>query len=334
MGRLTDNSKQWSVFEWGTYGSGRDICFEYCTGTEEAPFNNFKFSISKFHFRMRFFSIIPPWRVKVYPDSWNQDDIERLGRNYYWDVKEREFGFYIFETSLVLLYGKQDFCASSNDKSVKRKHFWIPWRQWRFIRHSLYDHRGVHFFTSTQKEDLAERKKGTDFWDSPYEKRKTLMKDTCPRVKFLIKDCDDEEIVAETFIEEREWRFGEKWCKWLSLFRKPKIHKQLCIEFSSETGKGKGSWKGGTCGTSIKMNPMEEPWFHELHESAMRRYCENEHRSKYGTYKVTFLRKLEEDSPEIVALREKRRLQEIEWEKNRAEDMAKQDIEVCTKRSK
>lgn len=64
-----------------------------------------------------------------------------------------------------------------------------------------------------------------------------------------------------------EWRFGVGWFAWLSLFRKPKISRDLEIAFSGETGKRKGSWKGGTIGHSTEMRSGE------LHESAFRRYC-------------------------------------------------------------
>lgn len=41
----------------------------------------------------------------------------------------------------------------------------------------------------------------------------------------------------------------------------------LDLEFSSEVGRRKGSWKGGTLGHGIEMLPGE------LHEAAFRRYC-------------------------------------------------------------
>ena len=44
---------------------------------------------------------------------------------------------------------------------------------------------------------------------------------------------------------------------------------------AGETGKRKGSWKGGTIGHSIGMEPGE------LHESAFRRYC-TEHNMVFG----------------------------------------------------
>lgn len=92
-----------------------------------------------------------------------------------------------------------------------------------------------------------------------------------PTVRFDFTDFDGEAIVATTRIEERQWKFGTKWCKWLSLFRHDKVSRSLDLDFSKEVGERKGSWKGGTLGHAINMLPGE------LHEAAFRRYCA-EHR--------------------------------------------------------
>ena len=84
---------------------------------------------------------------------------------------------------------------------------------------------------------------------------------------------------ARTLIEEREWRLGEGWFKWLSLFRGPKISRSLDIRFSGETGRRKGSWKGGTTGHSIQLK-----FLGELHETAFRRYC--------AAHEMTFVGKI------------------------------------------
>lgn len=129
--------------------------------------------------------------------------------------------------------------------------------------------------------------KGEHFWTDPKGSAKWEAyqdaKNACPVVRFSFKDFDEQELIATTRIEEREWRFGTGWFKWLSWLRRPKIRRSLDIEFSGETGPEKGSWKGGTVGTGIDMSPGED------HESAFRRYCNEQHRSKYRKYSVTFL---------------------------------------------
>jgi hypothetical protein len=61
------------------------------------------------------------------------------------------------------------------------------------------------------------------------------------------------------------------------------VKRSLDLRFSDEIGPEKGSWKGGTVGHSIDMLPSESP------EAAFRRYCEQEHRAKYGTYRLTYV---------------------------------------------
>ena len=96
--------------------------------------------------------------------------------------------------------------------------------------------------------------------------------DLCPTKTFAFTDFDGEQLTAKTRIEERQWELGTGWFKWLSHFHKPIIHRSLDIDFSGETGRRKGSWKGGICGTSIEMLPGE------LHEAAFKRYCDGEDR--------------------------------------------------------
>ncbi len=86
-------------------------------------------------------------------------------------------------------------------------------------------------------------------------------------MSFGFSDYDGEALTAVTRIEEREWQRGVRWCRFLSLFWPAKIRRSLDIQFSGETGKRKGSWKGGTIGHSIDMLPGE------LHEAAFGRYC-------------------------------------------------------------
>ena len=105
----------------------------------------------------------------------------------------------------------------------------------------------------------------------------------CPTAAFEIEDFDGQHLTATTRIEEREWHFGAGWFKWLSWFLRPKIRRSLNIDLSDEMGREKGSWKGGTMGTSIEMTQTE------LHESAFRRFCEQDQRSKSGPYRIKFL---------------------------------------------
>jgi hypothetical protein len=206
--------------------------------------------------------VIKPWKRKVHTKYWSAADIERMGRDWYWEIKPREYGFSYSDGFLQLFYGR----ATDDSSTEQRKSWFLPWTQWRFVRHSFYGLTGDHFYTEVEAETQAIRKLG----DKTFRERQDIVRqweDRCPTQAFPFKDFDGEQLVATTKIEEREWLFGRGYFKWLSLFRRPKIHRSLDIRFSGETGHGKGSWKGGTVGHSIEMLPGE------LHESAFRRYC-------------------------------------------------------------
>lgn len=174
----------------------------------------------------------------------------------FWDVHSREYGFSLSEGLLQVFLG-----AQTNDSSTTRS--WskfLPWTQWRHARRSFYGLRGEHVATlpDAGKSYLGDPGR----WD-----RERKIADATPTVSFEFSDFDDERIVATTRIEEREWKFGTGWFRWLSAFRRPKVRRSLDIRFSAETGPRKGSWKGGTVGHGIDMLPGE------LHEQAFRRYC-------------------------------------------------------------
>lgn len=105
-----------------------------------------------------------------------------------------------------------------------------------------------------------------------------------PKAHFGFEDYDGEMIIASTYIEEMEWKFGTGWFKWLRFFRKSKVRRSLDLHFSAEVGPEKGSWKGGTTGHGIEMLDGE------LHEQAFRRYCATEHDARHGKkYRLRFI---------------------------------------------
>lgn len=221
--------------------------------------------------------IIKPHMRRVVP-GWDAATIKRLGRDYYDLATERAFGFSYSDGFLQVFRGLRTM-DSSTDRSWS---YFLPWTQWRHVRRSLYDLEGKHFWSELEWIEALYRKRRRDLHLERWRLRENNEK-ACPAAKFAFKDFDGQELIATTRIEEREWRFGTGWFKWLSLFRRPKIRRSLSIEFSDETGPEKGSWKGGTIGTGIDMLPGE------LHEAAFRRYCDEEHRSKHGKYRVAFV---------------------------------------------
>lgn len=200
--------------------------------------------------------LFPPQKRKVHP-KWDKPTIERLGRDWYWDVTEREFGASLYDGLFSLKYGRQTH-DSTTDKVLT---FFLPWTQWRFTRKSYFDPDGQHLRTFFEKD----RKPGFDGGREEWRFSESLQ-----TTDFAFDDYDGERITAKTKIEELEWRFGRGWFKWLSLFRRPKVVRSLDLKFTSEVGRRKGSWKGGAIGHSTEMQPGDTP------ERAFRRYCEKE----------------------------------------------------------
>lgn len=182
---------------------------------------------------------------------------------------EHEYGF-----RLSAMDGSYDFLniyygiQSWDGNKTKRWGYFLPWTQWTHIRHSIYTPDGTHFATE-------EKGKWQEF---------SKICEECPKVSFEFLDYDGEKITATCMIEEREWSRGEKWCSWLKYFVPNMVRRSLDIQFSAEVGPEKGSWKGGTLGHGIDMLGGETP------EEAFRRYCEQEHRSKYKNFKITFVK--------------------------------------------
>lgn len=199
--------------------------------------------------------LVRPHKVQVHARGWDAATIERMGRDWYWDIHEREFGAYTAEGALHVHYGAQTHDSSTDCSRC----FFFPWRSWRVVRESLYDDAGEHFTDLPRHVRLADG----EAWKKRHE-----LQDACPTVSFDFHDFDGERITAKTRIEERERKLGEGRWRWLSIFRRPQITRSLDLQFSSEVGRRKGSWKGGTIGHSITMLPGE------LHEHAFRRYCE------------------------------------------------------------
>jgi hypothetical protein len=217
--------------------------------------------------------IIKPWKRKVMVPEWNHDGTaQRLGRDWYYDSHEREFGFSYGGTGAVgeggflqVFLGPQTMDSST----TKSWSCCTPWNNWTHVRHTYYDLGGKPFWDEPQNMPWA--KLGSAEWRSRYDTEKAKV-DSCPTKTFSFTDFDGEQLTAKTRIEEREWRLGTGIFKWLGRFKKPIIHRSLDIDFSGETGRRKGSWKGGTTGHSIEMLPGE------LHEAAFRRYCAGQDR--------------------------------------------------------
>lgn len=195
--------------------------------------------------------IIKPWRRWVDTSKYEWSTNPAGG---YWDTYPREYGVSLSEGFLQLFLGAQ----THDSETTQSWSMLLPWTQWRQIRHCLYDLDGGLFWSEPKR--VKGKPWNYDAWRAA--------KESVPTATFAFTDYDGEALTARTYVEEREHRAGEGWFKWVGLLRRPRVSRSLTIEFSGETGREKGSWKGGTVGHSIEMLPGE------MHAAAFARYCE------------------------------------------------------------
>jgi hypothetical protein len=252
--RWGDNDRYFGPFTFALDRTYRSLAIMISSGDDEGSLASLRVSA----FGATVIMALPRWlvpteRKKVLATLWDAATIKRLGRNWYWDETRRRYGISVFEGHLSLHYGRE----ANDSRTEQRKGWLLPWTQWRFNRWSLYGLDGRLFAHLP-----ANYRFGT-----PEDNERQRLTEACPVAVFAFNDFDGEALVATTKIEEREWLFGRGWFRWLSLFRAPKVRRSLDIHFSGETGRRKGSWKGGTIGCGIDMLPGE------LHAAAFERYC-------------------------------------------------------------
>lgn len=274
MARLTDNDHRFWRITWGKTHTYRPWRITFSTGDDEKKGNFLTLWAFGFVAELLLPTIMQPYRIKHLAQSWDPATVARMGRNWYYETFRREYGFSLSDGFLQLFLGRQTWSSDSTQMWCCH----LPWTQWRFHRFSLYDLDGALFWEQFE----GDRKKGMEHFTIQRE-----AEEKCPSVCFEFDDYDGKRIQAKTHIEQREWKFGEKWFKWLSLFKPNKVIRSLDINFSEEVGPEKGSWKGGTTGHGIDMLPGE------LHEQAFLRYCAESHPSKYRDYKISFVRRVE-----------------------------------------
>jgi hypothetical protein len=253
--RWSDNDRYFGPFTYAHEPRYRKLAIMLGSGDgDDYPHCRLRIAVGPHTLIVRLPALIKPWRKwhEITTEPTRSQILAQGRRPGYWDQHAREFGLSLFEGSLHLHYGPQ----THDSETTKSKCWFYPWREHRFVRHSLYDLDGEHF------ADLPE-------WGFRHKNGwavKNAIEAACPVAKFAFDDFDGERITATCRIEEREWRRGKGVFRLLFIGRN-KVGRSLDLSFSSEVGRRKGSWKGGTVGHSIAMLPSE------LHGPAFQRYC-------------------------------------------------------------
>lgn len=218
--------------------------------------------------------VLAPHRHKVVAETWDAATVMRMGRNWYWDETRREYGLQWWGDNIRFYYGVQPDCWPGD----KNWAWYFPWCKLRYMGQRWYDLQGNLCAALAEAQEVAARADGK--WSHEVREQ---MEAGVPKAMFEVEDFDGTRIRATTHISEREWHHGDGWFKWLAWFIPAIVSRSLSIEFSGEVGYEKGSWKGGLIGCSIKLNPGE------LHESAMRRFCEQGVSRKGRTAPLKFI---------------------------------------------
>ena len=167
-------------------------------------------------------------------------------KNPRWDIDShgREFGFYLADKALVLMWNKAIAGSRNwNKESGYQLFFWLPWDWGACVRSEVMNEHGKLVPACRDyKEPYSD---GRKIFRSPYT--------------YVRKNGEVQKVEATYWVEEREWRWRA--FHWLPFLVGPKkIHRSISVSFSGEVGEGTGSWKGGTVGCGYDLYPNEAPW--------------------------------------------------------------------------
>jgi hypothetical protein len=174
----------------------------------------------------------------------------------------KDFGKY---RALNLYYGLEDNTLY-NELKEQSLYWTFPWNEKSFKYHRLLNLDGS--IMVSVREDY---KNLIDY------KEEIKLEESQPKIVFnFIDNYDGTELTATCKLSERCWTQGDKSFKWLKYFNEDHISRDLWCDFSGETGKRKGSWKGGTVGCGIELNEDESV------TDAFKRLCDRENFTYVG----------------------------------------------------
>jgi len=176
-----------------------------------------------------------------------------------------EYGVSLHDGFLQVFHGPQ----TSDSETTKSSSVHLPWTQWNHRYRLLLTPSGQEwaYITNGDTQERAE-----------------FLVNECPTSTFvLIDSTDGTEVRVTGRMEERKWTKGIGWFKWVSVIYRPTIRREVVLTFDEEVGPDKHSWKGGTCQDTIEVAHPREPMV-----NAVQRFCDKRHRSKSGSYMLTY----------------------------------------------
>ena len=201
--------------------------------------------------------LCPPKVEKIYPKSWSEEDCKRLGRNYYDDYTTRKYGFSYWDGLFMIYYG----LVTHDSSTDQNKGWFLPWIEQKFEKTEILDY---HDFSVYGIEPVYE-------WNNDDERCfHDLWMASIPKFRFEFKETDGTPNSANCHISRRYWTRGTKWCSFLKYFYPKFVRTDLNLEFEVESGRGRGSWKGGTLSAGMMMRPDETIF------QALQRYLNDE----------------------------------------------------------
>lgn len=185
-----------------------------------------------FSIRILLPAFIKPAYWKVKPTRWSEETIKRLGRDWYYEYKNRCYGFSFDKDYLNLKWG-----ITLNDCGMivsREKFFNFPWKVGTYIKTEYFD-----IFGNVQNLEYN---------------RTSIDKKELTMTYANLRDFDGEEIKASFMkVVRTYYRYSDS-LLWLAKLLPKQKYASLEINFDGETGAKKGSWKGGTIGISTPID--------------------------------------------------------------------------------
>lgn len=145
------------------------------------------------------------------------------------ECEHPRYGVYHLEDSFVVCTGDEG------------KYIYYPWSyKWHRTSYLLKNGNWIH---ESKKHPIPDR------WDDSFKEK--LWSEVYPYTNVCESGTIDN-VNALVRVEERQWRM-----RWLPFIRR--TEKTIDVNFSSEVGRGKGSWKGGVVGCGWVMKKGESP---------------------------------------------------------------------------